>query len=262
MDEHSESQAMRLAKYLANAGIASRRRCEELIAEGRITVNGDAVTTPVCLVTPGVDTVCFEGNPVTLGQKEYHIFNKPRGFTCTSADPHARRIIYDLLPPAMRHLFYVGRLDRDTEGLLILTNDGELAQLLAHPSHGILKRYVADCAGTFTDDMRSRMTKGITDEGEVLHARQVRLLRKEEDHSILEIILAEGKKREVRRLCAAVGLEVVRLARVSIGNLQLGDLPSGATRPLTQEEIASLRALANGESGETKESKGARRYKG
>ena len=179
MDENTEKKAMRLAKYLANAGIASRRRCEELIAEGRITVNGAAVTTPVCLVTPGVDTVCHEGAPVTLGAKEYYIFNKPRGYTCTSSDPHAKRIIYDLLPPDMKRLFYIGRLDRDTEGLLLLTNDGELAELLAHPSHGIQKRYVADCTGSYSEDTARRMTDGLNDAGEFIKARQVQLLRRD-----------------------------------------------------------------------------------
>ncbi len=240
----NENDTMRLAKYLANAGIASRRRCEELIAEGRVTVNGETVSTPVCLVTPGKDAVAYEGKPIVLGTKEYYLFNKPVGYTCTSSDPHARRIIYDLLPENLRNLFYVGRLDRDTEGLLILTNDGELAQSLSHPSHGIEKRYVADVTGKFSNEIAKKMTDGITDEGEFLKARRVKLLRMDEGHCILEVVLTEGRKREVRRLCAAMGLEVNRLARVSLGNLQLGNLPSGDVRKITDKELADLKKLA------------------
>ena len=239
----NENNTMRLAKYLANAGIASRRRCEELIAEGRVTVNGETISTPVTLVTPGKDKIAYEGRPVTLGTKEYYLLNKPVGYTCTSSDPHAKRIIYDLLPENLRHLFYVGRLDKDTEGLLILTNDGELAQGLSHPSNGIEKRYVADVKGDFSNEIARKMTDGLDDEGEFLKAQRVRLLRMDEGHCILEVILAEGKKREVRRLCAATGLKVNRLARVSLGNLQLGDLPSGEFRKITDKELFELKKL-------------------
>jgi len=235
-----EEKGMRLAKYLSNAGIASRRRCEELIAEGRVSVNGQVVTTPVCLVVPGKDSVTYEGRGVSIGGHEYYMLNKPKGFTCSAYDPHARRLIYDLLPESMRHLYYVGRLDRDTEGLLLLTNDGELVQAITHPSHQVEKCYVADCAGEFTDEAGRQMVNGLVDEGEELHAEEVQVIREFPDHLMLKITLAEGKKREVRRLCAAVGLEVLRLARVSVGNLRLGDLPSTQYRALTPEEVTGL----------------------
>ena len=237
-----EDKTMRLAKYLSNAGIASRRRCEELIAEGRVTVNGKTVTT-VCLITPGEDVVAYEGATITIGAKEYYIFNKPVGYTCTASDPHAKRIIYDLLPENMKPLFYVGRLDKDTEGLLVMTNDGELTQCLSHPSNCIEKKYIADVSGDFSNDIAKQMTDGITDEGELLKAQRVKLLRMDEGHFILEIVLTEGKKREVRRLCAATGLKVNRLARVSLGNLQLGDLPSGEFRKITDKELFELKKL-------------------
>lgn len=243
MSFSNDPRAMRLAKYMSNAGIAARRRCEELIGEGRVTVNGQTVTTPVCMVVPGEDLVCYEGRELSLGKGQYLVFNKPSGFTCSAYDPHARRLIYDLLPESMRHLFYVGRLDRDTEGLLILTNDGDLSQSLTHPSKEVEKRYVADCEGAFSDEARNAMLSGIKDEGETLRARRVRVLRREPEHIMLELVLTEGKKREVRRLCGAVGLTVLRLARVAIGNLELGDLPSGEWRPMTAEELAGLRSL-------------------
>lgn len=235
--------AMRLARYMSNAGIASRRRCEELIAEGRVTVNGECVTTPLCVVVPGKDRILFEGRELRLGEMQYIMLNKPVGYLCSSRDPHAKRLIYDLLPASMKSLFYVGRLDRDTEGLLILTNDGDLSQGLTHPSREVPKRYIADCDGSFTDAMAHRMTDGIEDEGEMLCARSVRLKRQLDGHCLLELVLTEGKKREVRRLCAACGLDVVRLTRVAVGNLELGGLPSSEWRNLTPDELNSLRAI-------------------
>lgn len=241
--EDNGTRGMRLAKYLSNAGVASRRRCEELIAEGRVSVNGETVTTPVCLVHPGKDEVRFEGRVVSRDELCYIVFNKPAGFTCSAQDPHARRLIYELLPESMRTLRYVGRLDRDTEGLLILTNDGELLQGLTHPSHEVEKHYVADCEGKLSENARKAMLSGVEDEGETLRARSVRVRRSQGDRSLLEIVLTEGRKREVRRLCAASGLKVRRLARISIGTLQLGDLPSGEWRKMTSEELDSLRRL-------------------
>ena len=235
---------MRLAKYLSNAGIASRRSCEELIAEGSVSVNGETVTTPVCLVRPGKDEVCYQGQPVAWEARVYIVFNKPAGFDCSASDPHATRLIYDLLPDNMRNLHYVGRLDKNTEGLLILTNDGELIQGLTHPSQQVEKRYVADCEGRLTDEARRSMLEGIEDEGELLSAKSVRIRRSYNEGVLLEMVLTEGKKREVRRLCRVCGLHVKRLARVSIGTLQLGELKPSEWRSMTDEELASLRALA------------------
>ena len=163
------------------------------------------------------------------------------------SDPHADKLIYDLLPEDMKTLNYVGRLDKDTEGLLILTNDGELVQGITHPSHEIEKRYIADCRGRFTNDVGYAMTDGVEDEGEFLKAKHLRVLRDDEDGLILEVILTEGRKREVRRLCRAVGLHVVRLARVAVGNITLGKLPSGDYRKMTLEELKGLKRLVFGE---------------
>ncbi|MBQ6470916.1 MAG: rRNA pseudouridine synthase [Victivallales bacterium] len=243
-DNFHQPQGMRLAKYLSNAGIASRRRSEELITEGRITVNGLAVLTPVCIVVPGRDRICYEGREITQGQRQYVLLNKPVGYTCSASDPHADRLIYDLLPESMKHLYYVGRLDRDTEGLLILTNDGDLAQALTHPSREVPKKYIADCDGRLSASAIDAMLDGIEDEGELLRARSVRPLREYDDGLLLEVILTEGRKREVRRLCRAVGLRVRRLARTELANVKLGELASGDWRALTPEELDGLRSLA------------------
>lgn len=241
-----ETGAMRLAKYLANAGVASRRKCEELISEGRVTVDGVGVCTPVCEVVPGKNVVCFEGREITLPEYQYFVLNKPCGYTCTSSDPHAELVIYDLLPEDMRQLNYVGRLDRETEGLMILTNDGELIQGITHPSHEVEKRYIADCRGYLSDRGGRAMVNGLYDDGEFLKAKHVSELSATDDGVMLEIVLTEGRKREVRRLCRAVGLRVMRLARVAVGNITLGKLPSGEYRPLTDEELAGLRRLVFG----------------
>ena len=245
-DTFHEEGAMRLAKYLANAGIAARRKCEELIAEGRVTVDGAVVRTPVCNVVPGKSVVCFEGKEVVLSQFLYYALNKPCGYTCTVSDPHAEHVIYELLPENLQHLNYVGRLDRDTEGLLILTNDGELVQGITHPSHEVEKRYIADCRGYLSNEAGMAMVDGLYDDGEFLQAKHVRELRSSDNGTMLEVILTEGRKREVRRLCQAVGLRVMRLARVAVGNIALGRLPSGEFRPLTAEELKGLRRLVFG----------------
>ncbi|OQC11994.1 MAG: Ribosomal large subunit pseudouridine synthase B [Lentisphaerae bacterium ADurb.Bin082] len=248
MHPHNDSApapaSMRLARYLASAGIASRRRCEELIREGRVSVNGQAILTPVCIVTPGQDVVRFEGRILTLDDPVYLMLNKPVGYTCSAQDKHAERLVYDLLPENLARIFSVGRLDRDSEGLLILTNDGDLAQNLTHPSRQIAKHYIADCAGMFTQEMADNMVFGVEDDGDFLKASQVILKRSWPDHVFLEIVLTEGKKREVRRLCASQGLTVTRLARVQFASLKLGDLPSGKWRRLTPEEINDLKQTA------------------
>ena len=235
--------AVRLAKYLANAGIAARRKCEEYIAEGRVTVNGESVLTPAFVVEPGKDKVCYEGVEVKPAEHVYYLFNKPRGYTCSAQDPHAERLIYDILPRSMHSLFYVGRLDRDTEGLLILTNDGELANGITHPSHEIEKRYIVECDSPFTREDAARMLRGMVDDGDFLKAKSAVPIRRSGSHSIVEVVLTEGRKREIRRLFSCLGLMVLRLARVSIGCIELGDLASGEYRAMTDREIKGLRAL-------------------
>lgn len=246
MTANRNTEPMRLAKYLANAGIASRRKCEELIADGRVTVNGKIIITPAFNVTPVQDTVCYEGKKVEQSTLQYYVFNKPAGYICSAKDQHAKHLIYDLLPEYMHSMFYVGRLDKDTEGLLILTNDGDLAQGITHPSHEIEKHYIAECAGEFTQRIADRMLDGIVDDGEFLHAKKVELIKQREESAIVEIVLTEGRKREVRRICAATGFDVIRLARISVGNIRLGRLAAAQYRPMTDEEIIGLKKLIYG----------------
>ncbi len=243
-----ETDAMRIAKFLANAGVASRRKCEEFIVQGRVTVNGLRIDTPATIVTPGKDVVACDGQQVLLPTTHVtYAFNKPVGYTCTVSDPHAEHTIYELLPAKMHSLHYVGRLDRDTEGLLLLTNDGTLEQAITHPSFEIEKRYIALCKGTFDCEMEREMKAGIQDDGDYLRAKRVRARASQEPGCIIiEMVLTEGHKREVRRLCAAVGLRVLQLRRLSVGNIQLNGLAPGEYRQLRDEELQSLQALAVG----------------
>jgi len=240
---------MRLAKVLANAGIASRRRCEELIAEGRVTVNGKPVLTPACVVDPDRDAVRFEGRPVQMQKKVCLALHKPAGYTCSAQDDHAERLVYELIPERFGRIYSVGRLDRDSEGLLILTNDGDLAHRLTHPSHEVTKRYIAECTGAFHPDMIKLFLDGCVDEGEFLQARAVSVKQQTSTQVTLVIVLTEGKKREVRRLCRQAGLDVVRLIRTGFATLELGTLPPGQWRELSAVEMNALRTIARKPSG-------------
>ena len=243
-----EAEAMRIAKFLANAGVASRRKSEELITQGRVMVNGLRIDTPATLVTPGKDVVTCDGLQISLPTSHVtYAFNKPVGYTCTVSDPHAEHTIYELLPEEMQSLHYVGRLDRDTEGLLLLTNDGALEQAITHPSFEIEKRYIALCKGSFDREMEHQMRAGIQDDGEYLRAKRVRARASQEPGCIIvEMVLTEGHKREVRRLCAAVGLRVLQLRRLSVGSVQLNGLEPGEYRQLDEAELQALQALAFG----------------
>ncbi|NMA46260.1 MAG: rRNA pseudouridine synthase [Lentisphaerae bacterium] len=239
----SAAGRMRLAKFLANAGIASRRRCEQLIAEGRVTVNDKAVLTPVCLVDPERDIVRFEGRPLQMAKKVCLLLHKPAGYTCSAQDEHAERLVYELLPERFGRVYSVGRLDRDSEGLLLLTNEGELAHRLSHPSHEVEKRYIAECNGVFQPEMLKIFLDGCVDEGEFLRAQSVSVKQQRPTQVTLAIVLTEGKKRELRRLCRQAGLEVVRLIRTGFANLELGALPPGQWRELSSTERDALRQI-------------------
>lgn len=235
---------IRLAKFMAEAGVASRRRCESMIAEGRVSVNGQPVLTPACKVDPSRDVVRCQGRTLTLDEKVYLMLHKPAAYTCSAHDVHAGKLVYELIPGHFGRLFSVGRLDRDSEGLLLFTNDGELAHGLTHPSRQIPRRYRVTCSGRFTTDIGRRMLEGIYDEGDLLRPVAVECLAREPERALLEMTLTEGKKREIRRLCLALGLEVTVLRRISFGSLCLGDLPAGQWRLLTSAEVAALRQQA------------------
>jgi 23S rRNA pseudouridine2605 synthase len=239
------AESMRLARYLAMCGIAARRKAEELIQAGRVTVNGVTITTPAFNVTGGKDTVTFDGRAVEPPRnKTTVLLNKPPGYTCSAADEHADHLVGELLPDALGRLFTVGRLDRDSEGLLICTDDGELAQLLAHPRHEVSKTYRVRVRPHATQEILERMCAGIEDEGDLLRCSQARVWKRESQTDVLELILKEGKKREIRRLCRQCGLYILRLQRTRYGTLELGTLPEGAWRHLDPAEIETLRRNA------------------
>lgn len=235
----------RLHKFMARCGVASRRACETLIAEGRVQVNGRTVTEPGFQVDPATDEVRVDGRVLRpVVQLHYLMLHKPAGYVTTASDPQGRPTVMELVP-AMPRLYPVGRLDLDTEGLLLLTNDGPLAHRLTHPRYGVPKLYRAKVAGLVVPEALERLRTGVLlDDGPTAPAR-VRLLRQETGTALLELELTEGRKRQVRRMCAAVGHPVLHLRRVGFGPLRLGRLPKGAYRPLTPDEVARLRRAAH-----------------
>lgn len=233
---------MRLQKYLADSGVASRRASEEVILAGRVAVNGRIVQTLGTKIRPGEDRIEVDGQPVRVRRKLYIALNKPPGFLCTRKDPLERQTVADLLPREWQHLSSVGRLDRDSEGLLFLTNDGQFSLHLTHPRYGIRKVYRATVEGRVEPPMLRKFLAGIEDAGETLKAEKTRLISANNSHSVVELELAEGRNREVRRLFASQELNVIRLQRIQIGRIKLGELPPGKWRSLTEPEIKSLLA--------------------
>ncbi len=231
---------VRLQKFLADAGVASRRASEQIILGGRVAVNGQPVQALGTKIDPAHDRVTVDGTLVKTKRKLYIAVNKPAGFICSRKDPVHRRTVGELLPKEWTNLYPVGRLDYSSEGLLFLTNDGDFCLRLTHPRYGVRKKYVATVEGRVEFDVISRLTRGVTHEGELLKAERARLLSANNSHSIVEVELAEGKYREVRRLFEAQGLKVNHLRRTQIGRIKLGDLPVGKWRTLTGPEIKSL----------------------
>ncbi len=277
-DYADNSRGLRLQKAMANAGIASRRECEALIEAGRVTVNGDRITRLPAWVDPFEDRVEVDGEPlikprnstkkfVTAG-KLYLMVHKPRGVLSTNADPEGRRVLLDLIPPSVvpagTRLFPVGRLDADSTGLILMTNDGELTHRLTHPSFGITKRYLVSAKGRLVEDDLKKLRKGLvladrapgsSAEGQAPRVSQggkkavmesVSILRHETDRqrgdrTTLAVILAEGQNREIRRLLARVGIKVKKLKRTAVGPLRLKGLAPSEWRMLQPAEIHQLR---------------------
>lgn len=240
------AQPERLQKYLARAGVASRRRAEDLMRAGRVRVNGQPATEPGTKIVPGVDEVRIDGRLVSLpASKVYVALHKPAGVVTTASDPQGRQMVIDLLPAGLRaqRLFPVGRLDLDSEGLLLLTNDGDFALRLTHPRYEQEKEYHALVHGRPTPAALEPLRRGLLLPGETRPTApaQARFLRAgEREATWLAVTLHEGRKRQVRRMLAAVGYPVVRLMRVRVGPLKLGDLQPGQWRYLTAEEVARL----------------------
>jgi 23S rRNA pseudouridine2605 synthase len=227
---------MRLNRFLAAAGLGSRRHCDELIASGRVTINGQ-VCTDFSAQPAETDHVKVNGRLVHVEPERTIILHKPAGFVSTRSDPHARDTIFDLLPAKFSHLFNVGRLDAQTEGLLILTNDGELSQRLTHPSYKVEKEYDVTLDKPWDASLKMKLLKGILLDGQRAYLAGLRMI----GPAHLRVILRQGLNRQIRRMFEVVGYKVKRLVRVRMGHLQLGDLPRGHWRPLTARELARLR---------------------
>jgi 23S rRNA pseudouridine2605 synthase len=236
----------RLQKVLAKAGLGSRRGCEELILQGRVSVDGQVVRELGLRVDPATARIKVDGEPVLVERIVYFAVNKPRGYVSTNFDPSGRPRVFDLLPEIPERVYTVGRLDEDSTGLMILTNDGELANRLTHPRFGVDKIYRALVAGLPQPETLDRLTEGVwLSEGKV-RAKRARIIGRQGQATILELVLAEGKKREIRRMLAKLGHKVMSLKRVAIGPILLKGLPVGECRSLTRSEVHQLRNFVAG----------------
>lgn len=234
---------MRLQKYMAEAGIASRRKCEELIQAGRVKVNGQVAILGAC-VEPLQDLVEVDGEPLgKIQQKVTVILNKPRGVMCTAQDPQGRPTVGDYVKDLPVRVYNAGRLDYDSEGLLVMTNDGELAYKLTHPRFCMDKTYAAICDGLLTKAQIAALEQGVQLEDGPTHPAKVReVFKLRNGNTAFNITIHEGRNRQVRRMLEAVGHETLALKRVALGPLRLGDLPSGTYRSLTAQEWDELHA--------------------
>ena len=232
---------MRLNKYISASGFASRRRGEILIAEGRVKVNGVVVTDPARNVDPETDEIEMNGKPLIVkSEKRYFLLNKPAGYIVTKTDTHGRNTVMELLGSEAAGLFPVGRLDIDTTGVLILTDDGDLAQKLTHPSFGVDKKYLAVVYGKIDEDAVRKFREGLVLEDGPVSPAELKILKAGNSHSVVEVVLHQGKKRQVKRMLLEVGYRVKKLERISFGGLTVKGVPIGKYRRLTPEEVEKL----------------------
>ncbi len=235
---------MRLQKYLAQCGVASRRASEKMIADGQVSVNGMTITEMGFLVHESEDTVCVNGQVVTPEEEKHYLaYNKPFGEVTTVSDPEGRPVVMDHFRDYPVRLFPVGRLDFDSEGLLLLTNDGEMMNHLLHPSHEVKKVYWTRVSNQVSEDEIRQLKRGVYIDGKLTSPALVRLIRYEAFSTVLLISIHEGRNRQVRKMISAIGHQVVSLRRVEFGPIALGDLPAGRWRMLTEEEVAKLKKL-------------------
>ena len=241
MEKYSE---VRLQKFLADCGVASRRKAEEMIESGAVRVNGVRASIGDKVV-PGRDKVTVRGKRVVPASKPvYLMLHKPRGYITTMSDEMDRRCVAELVGEVGVRVFPIGRLDRESEGLLLMTNDGAFAQMVSHPSRHIPKTYRVTVRPGVTEDQLTGLATGVVVEGRKTAPAGVRILSREEGRVVLEIVLYEGRNRQIRKMCEELGLEVARLKRIAIGNVKLGMLKPGDWRMLNDQELSSLNSLA------------------
>lgn len=234
----------RLQKVLAEYGIASRRKCEQLILEGKVKVNGILITELGTKVDKFCDEIELDGNKlISLDEKVYVLLNKPMGYITSVKDQFNRPVVTDLLKSLKIRIYPVGRLDYDTEGLLILTNDGNLAYRLTHPKHQVNKKYIALVSGVVQDEDVEKFKAGLFIDDYKTAPAILEILKKNKNTSLITVTIHEGKNRQVRKMCEAIGHEVIHLKRISMGNIILGELASGEYRFLNKEEITYLKTL-------------------
>ncbi len=238
---------IRLQKILSAAGVASRRAAEKLIVEGRVSVNGATITELGSRADPDVDDIRVNGSRIARAKRRYLALHKPRGYVTTRSDPEHRPTVLDLLGTS-EYLYPIGRLDYDSEGLLLLTNDGEFAEHLMHPRYGIEREYEARVRGVPQPQALQRLARGVVIEGRRTAPARVRLIETGRgargDQAIVSLVLHEGRTRQVRKMCEAIGHPVVRLRRVRIGPIRLGALKPGESRDLTRDEVRQLETAA------------------
>ena len=238
-------EPIRLQKYIADCGLCSRRAAEAAIAEGRVAVDGLPATIGQ-KIDPQRQAVTFDGAPVRRegSERHYLLLNKPRGVVTTLSDEKGRRSVYDLVRDLPYRVYPVGRLDMYSDGLLLLTDDGDLAAFLTHPRHETDKRYLLTVRGAVGENTLARLRQPFLLDGYTTRPATVTVEKTNEDETVLCVVIHEGRNRQIRRMCRAVGLTVLRLTRVGMGDLTLGDLPAGQYRPLTAEESADIKGKA------------------
>ena len=251
--DETESSPVRLHVFLARVGKGSRRTMEAAIAAGRVSVNGQSVTVQGIRIDPAVDSVTLDGLPVEVGQTKlkYIVLNKPRGVLTTARDERGRKTVLDLLPAELRgtRVYPVGRLDRDSEGLVLLTNDGELTHRLLHPSFQHEREYVLEVTGRPSEEVIARLRSGIDLQDGPTNPARIDVIGAGPHGARVRAVLKEGRNRQLRRMFAAMGHSVIRLQRVRIGPIQLGSIKPGKSRRLTAAEIAALADLGRSTDG-------------
>lgn len=232
---------MRINKFLAASGVASRRECDEMIKNGKVTVNGKRAVIGIEIGED--DEVKVDGVTVNVKKNEYYILNKPKGYICSVADDKGRKTVIDLMPEGVGRIYPVGRLDYDSEGLLILTTDGELAQHLTHPSNEVPKTYLVRVEGILTENDLNPIRSGLEIDGYVTKKCKAHIVETNKSFTKVHVTLKEGKNREIRKMFAAIGKEIKLLKRIKVGELTLRGLDRGAYRKLNRQEVAYLMSL-------------------